>query len=443
MSTSIQEAQRLQGSKIRADTLVRIVLASALGWLWEYGHWGVILSILLIPLVVMGRSRMGRYGVALAYYLAGSHGIPGGAVVFFGHGHLVEGLFLWLTSSALLAAGWAFADRPWRVVAVLVLDALPPLGFFDWLSPLAGAGVLFPGLGWIGLLLFLVVAGWTAWFTRWLITGYKNAWDGGLLDAILMPSGVLALVVAANIAYNPSPIPAGWVGIGQSVGPVTPDMMADLQRNQQWIAHAETVVVHRPTATKVALLPEGMMIWWAGNADEVQNAVPKGETWLVGASVPVGPALMADGIEAVHGAASGGDVVKGKERGGTSRGITSRFIHNHGARLLFISPFPVPVSMWHPWHQGHGYVRADGVGFEAGWWEPVRKIDGIRAWASICYDQLLPWVWMEGVIQSPQVVLVTQNEWWAKGSGIPQIQKATAWAWARLMGVPVVEAENG
>ncbi|MBN6742358.1 conjugal transfer protein TraB [Acidithiobacillus sp. MC6.1] len=428
--------------------LSRMAAAATIGWLWEYGHWGAMLSILLIPLVIMGRGKLDRYGVALAYYLAGSHGIPGGAVVFFGHGHLIEGIFLWLTSSALLAAGWAFADRPWRVVAVLVIDALPPLGFFDWLSPLAGAGAMFPGLGWLGLLLYLVVAGLAAGFTRWLMTNYKDAWDVGLLDVILIPSGVLALLVAANIAYNPSPIPAGWVGIGQSVGPVTPNMMGDVARNQQWIAHAETlagcnpVVSHGSTATKVALLPEGMMTWWAGNADEVKNAVPKGQIWLVGASVPVGPALMADGIEAVRD--GGGREKKGSgDGGGTSRGITSRFIHNHGARLLFISPFPVPVSMWHPWHQGHGYVRADGVGFEAGWWEPVRKIDGIRAWASICYDQLLPWVWMEGVIQSPQVVLATNNEWWAKGSGIPRIQKATAWAWARLMGVPVVEAENG
>ncbi|EGQ63512.1 conjugal transfer protein TraB [Acidithiobacillus sp. GGI-221] len=98
--------------------------------------------------------------------------------------------------------------------------------------------------------------------------------------------------------------------------------------------------------------------------------------------------------------------------------------------------------MWHPWYRGHGYVRADGVGYEAGWWEPVRKVNGVRAWASICYDQLLPWVWLEGVIQAPQVVLLTNNEWWARGTGIPEIQRATAWAWVRLIGAPVVEAEN-
>ena len=43
-----------------------------------------------------------------------------------------------------------------------------------------------------------------------------------------------------------------------------------------------------------------------------------GQTWLVGASVPVGPALLVDGIEEVR------DGVNGKEKSG---------------RLLFISPF--------------------------------------------------------------------------------------------------------
>ncbi|EGQ63331.1 hypothetical protein GGI1_18681, partial [Acidithiobacillus sp. GGI-221] len=131
----------------------RAILAALPGLSWQVGHWGPVLSLVLIPLVVMGETRRERYGIALAYYLAGSHGLIEGSASFFGPGHVPMGIALWLTSSALLAAGWAFADRPWRVLAVLVVDALPPLGFFDWLSPLAGAGVLFPGASWVGLLL--------------------------------------------------------------------------------------------------------------------------------------------------------------------------------------------------------------------------------------------------------------------------------------------------
>lgn len=396
-----------------SELLARCLAAGGLGWIWEYGHWGPLLSLFLIPLVVLGKRKRERYTVALAYYLAGSHGIPAAATVFFGPGHLGEGIFLWLASSALLALGWAFADRPWRVLAVLVLDAVPPLGFFDWLSPLASAGVLFPGWGWLGFIAFLV--------TTWLVA--QAAWEarqddrhpgqearGWSLDALIIASGI---AFAANTAYHPMPVPSGWVGVNSNGGKISTSVVYNEARVARWLVHTQETA--GKAQSKVVLTPEGMVEWWPGTAQEVENAVPQGQTWLVGVSDPAGPSLMTDAIMAVQ----------------------------HGkARRVFVSAFPVPVSMWHPWFRGHGYGTSDGVGFQAGWWEPARKIDGVRAWASICYDQLLPWVWLEGVMQSPQVVLSTRNEWWAKGSGIPQIQRATAWAWTRLMGAGQVMAQN-
>ncbi len=404
-------------------------MAALLGLSWQYGHWGPVLSLMLIPLVVMDGTRCHptiryRYGIALAYYLSGSHGLIEGSASFFGPGHVPMGIALWLASSALLAAGWAFADSAWKVIAVLVVDALPPLGLFDWLSPLASAGVLFPGASWVGLLMLLTgVYLLVRWMTQGLPMDLK--WRHVCTDTLGFLAG-MALMLNVFTAVNPAVVPKGWTGMNLHLGPITGNVMADMARNQEWISQTQAKAGH----AKVVLLPETLTTWWAGNAAEIQAAVPKGRTWLVGASVPVGPALLADGIEAVHG--TGGVGVEGKGNGAKAE----------ESRLLFVSPFPVPVSMWHPWYRGHGYVRADGVGYEAGWWEPAHEVDGVRAWASICYDQLLPWVWMEGVAQEPQVVLLTNNEWWARGTGIPEIQRATSWAWVRLMGAPVVEAEN-
>ena len=402
--------------------VVQAILAALLGLSWQYGHWGPVLSLLLITMVVMGPSRRDRYGVAQAYYLVGSHGLILGSASFFGPGHVPMGVALWLASSALLAAGWAFADRPWKVIAVLLIDALPPLGLFDWLSPLANAGVLFPALGVFGLLAWLLLIyvalhGLSAYRDRHALTASLN-----IIPVLLIAS------LVANMVTPRETRPEGWIGVDLHLGPITRNVMEDMARNQEWLSQTQAKAASRPGShpARVVLLPETLTTWWAGNAAEVRHAVPKGQTWLVGASVPVGRDLLADGIEAVRG-------------GGGGVGVTGR---GKGATLLFISPFPVPVSMWHPWYRGHGYVQADGVGYEAGWWEPVRKVDGVSAWASICYDQLLPWVWMEGVAQQPQVVLLTNSEWWAKGTGIPEIQRATAWAWTRLIGSPVVEAEN-
>ncbi|MCR2830792.1 conjugal transfer protein TraB [Acidithiobacillus ferrooxidans] len=408
---------------------IRAVLAALLGVSWQYGHWGPMLSLTLIPLVVLGGNRRDRYGMALAYYLAGSYVLPGGASVFFGPGHVLEGIFLWLASSALLAAGWAFADRPWKVVAALVVDALPPLGLFDWLSPLASAGVLFPGASWAGLLMLLTGVYLSVW---WMTQGLPMdlKWRHVCTGTLAFLAG-MALMLNVFTALNPAVVPKGWTGMNLHLGPITGNIMADMNRNQEWIRQTQAKAGHH----MVVLLPETLTTWWAGNAEEVRQAVPNGQTWLVGASVPVGRDLLADGIEAVHGSG-------GVEVGGKGKGAEWRVKGGRDGRLLFISAFPMPVSMWHPWSQSHGYVRADGVDYEASWWEPVRKVDGVRTWASICYDQILPWVWMEGVVQDPQVVLLTNNEWWARGTGIPEIQRATAWAWARLIGAPVVEAEN-
>ncbi|MBU2717832.1 conjugal transfer protein TraB, partial [Acidithiobacillus ferridurans] len=216
--------------------------------------------------------------------------LPGGASVFFGPGHVLEGIFLWLASSALLATGWAFADRPWKVVAALVVDALPPLGLFDWLSPLASAGVLFPGASWVGLLMLLTGVYLSVW---WMTQGLPMdlKWRHVCTDTLGFLAG-MALMLNVFTAVNPAVVPKGWTGMNLHLGPITGNVMADMARNQKWINQTQTEAGH----AKVILLPETLTTWWAGNAEEVRQAVPNGQTWLVGASVPVGRDLLADGI---------------------------------------------------------------------------------------------------------------------------------------------------
>ena len=380
-------------------------------------HWlGPVLSLAFVDLVLSQRAcgrqaggrqaRVARYLVAVAYYAAGSVGLLRGVAVFFGsHAPIWEGALLWLSSSALLAAGWAFADRPWKAILVLLFDALmPPLAFFDWLSPLASAGVLFPGFGWVGLILTLIWA-MSVWYLLWPLEKLDQAWTA---------AGLFGAVIIANVWPMLYPVqpPSGWRGVDLHVGPDVPNILANQARHeailQETLAHSR--------GAKVLLLPETLETDWAGNDWAIQQAIPPGQTWLLGLSVPRKPGLMTDSIVA--------------------------FRHSGKPRVLFNSAFPVPVSMWHPWLRGTGYVRANHVGYQAAWWTPVRTIQGVRAWASICYDQLLPFVWIEALLQHPQVILLTNNEWWARGTGIPTVQHNTAWAWGRLLGVPEIEAEN-
>ncbi|MHB1660007.1 MAG: carbon-nitrogen hydrolase family protein, partial [Acidithiobacillus sp.] len=157
----------------------------------------------------------------------------------------------------------------------------------------------------------------------------------------------------------------------------------------------------------------------------IEQHVPHGQTWLVGASIPLKqPGMFADGIEAVT---------------------------DHGSKRVFASVLPVPVSMWRPWHTptGDSFGRMD---YKAFWWQkpvtlpgatlPGATLAGQSMMAEICYDQLLPFSWLEVALYRPDTVLLTSNVWWAKGTGAPQIQRASAWAWSRLSGSTDIEAEN-
>lgn len=387
-----------------------MLLAALCGLAWQYGYAGPLLSLALIPLVLIQRNRLSRFAVALAYYLAGSHGIPQASAVFFGPGHggghYLEGLALWLSSSILLSAGWAFADRPWKAVLVLLFDALvPPLAFFDWMSPLAAAGVLYPGLGLagVGLLLSSIV------LVPWLYSHKADPW-GVLLLMIPVTLNLWPNPTATQIGLRMSSHKPAIAGLNLHLGPSTQSITENFARMQSWVATAD----HHKKA-KALLLPETLLTWWQGNADYVERHVPEGQTWLIGASIPLkAPGMFADGIEAVT---------------------------DHGSHMAFASVLPVPVSMWRPWHKptGDSMGRMD---YQAFWWQKPVTVDGKSMWAEICYDQLLPFSWLEAALYQPRVVLLTNNEWWAKGTGIPRIQKASSWAWGRLIGATEIEAEN-
>lgn len=361
----------------------RPVSGGALGAAWFLpGLWGPGLSVLLLVLLTTTTSRRTRFAVALAYYLVGSAGISAGAANFFGPGHLGLGIALWLSSATLLALPWIAARGAVGVLFAILATALPPLGMIGWLSPMTAAGVVLPGFGIIGLVVFLAIA----------------AAIGGRHWRILVGLSIIAL--AANVVYSPPAPPSQWEGYTTHVHP-TGSFLTEVDQVASWANEA------RVLRAAVTLFPEDAAgDWLTGTKAQLEAAVPAGKTWLVGASQPLGKGQWGDAIISVTPA---------------------------GSHLLFMAPFTVPVSMWHPWKAGSYPIL---------WWESARQVDGKRTWASICYSQLLPWVWVEGLLQRPELILAPRNDWWARGTGIPGIQTSSTAAWSRLVGVPFLQATN-
>lgn len=397
----------------RSSFLAPVLFAlSGASWLLPTNQpYGAFFSLLLPVGVALADGPRWRFLSALAYFAAGGSILPAEVQSFFGSGWLV-GVGLWAVSSVALAAPWAWASSGVRSVAVVVVEALPPMGFFGWMSPLTAAGLFFPGWGAIGLLPLLALI-WTAATIASPRTG-NRALETAML-AVVMLCGASLL---ANAVYEAPSAPVGWIGVNTRVGRETDDVLAEVVRNQRWIDQAAAAVAQREKAgakkSLVVVLPEDVAgTWGPGTAAQVRAAMRPGDVWLVGASARSADRPW-DGqyLDAVVGLGQRGDA------------------------LLFASPVPVPGGMWRPWNWSKSYTASHA-------WEPAQTIAGVRAWASICYDQLLAWPWLQAVVQRPAVVLRVSNYWYEPaGAAVPRVASATTAAWARLMGAAVVTAVN-
>ncbi len=115
-------------------------------------------------------------------------------------------------------------------------------------------------------------------------------------------------------------------------------------------------------------------------------------------------------------------------------------VTGRGAQILYRERMPVPVAMWQPWLALTGQSGGARAQFFA---NPIIEYAGFKIAPLICYEQLLVWPVAQSALHSPDVIVATGNGWWAKGTGIAAIQKASAIAWARLFGLNLVMVFNG
>lgn len=140
---------------------------------WSGYTPAIAFSLLVLILLALPRSRTDAFALMFCYYAGATWQIIPGASVFFGHhANPIQIVLLWLGTSSILAAPWAAlwchhaGLRLYRAPLTLVLLAVPPLGIIGCASPLTAAGILFPGLAWVGLLLTLLICGFLTAYPR-------------------------------------------------------------------------------------------------------------------------------------------------------------------------------------------------------------------------------------------------------------------------------------
>ena len=377
------------------------------GFAW--GHegftWLIGLAAVMPLLWHWSPSRRWAGATVLAYYLAGSRGLPFCAGIFFAESAPAWFSWaLWLAAGAINALPWVllWSQNPrrqaWTMPVALTLTAFPPLGFIGWTHPLTAAGIVFPGLGFVGLAL-LVIGLMAVVLSRWPVV-----------------AAVAGVAVVANVCaaqwLKPAPWAATWSAqdthFARLQTDAKPDLLGDGKRVMQILMIAGQVEPGR-----VVVLPE--------------TVLPR-----VGQGNEFAAMMLADVSARLK--AKGSTILVGAEVAATGRQLQNALVVLGDAGGPLVQRVPVPIGMWWPWAVES--IAADPLGIGIG------QVAGRKVAYSICYEQLLVFPLLVSMAHDPDLIVGAANDWWARDTSIPTIQGQTLDLWGRLFDLPVVRATN-
>ena len=364
--------------------------------------------LLLLPLFWgLASTRLCASILMLGYFLASARGLPGGAAVFFGDGvPSWVGFVFWMVACFFLSLPFilfwspSMPKRPLRFVMAVCISIIPPLGLIGWVNPISTAGVYFPGLEWVGLILILgVMAALVARHKKWII-GFA---------VIAMIANLTSLVVDVRV-------PAGWQNVDthfSSLSSTGSDDAGQILAGMKRVEWVKQYAANVP-ANAVRVLPETILGTYSGVSElalmEVNETLAaRGSRLLVGAelSKPDGRYLNA----VIVLGATGGD------------------------GLVAVQGVPVPVSMWKPWAPNGAVANIFGH-------DGVVMVKNVRTGVLVCYEQLLSYSVLRLMLENPSVIVGAANVWWVKDPSIPIIQGQMLGVFGRLFGIGVVRAVN-
>lgn len=380
--------------------LALTVASGAVGFIAWSGQASALPLSAAFPLIwSLAPRRHCAAAVSTAYFLAASRGLPQGVAAFY-QSDLWPGLILWIAASTGFVsvhtilwtphAGWR---RALRYLAAILLMAVPPFGIVGWAHPITAAGILFPGWGWGGLV--SMAAGLVIMSTRcWPAAAFAFAglWLG-----------------PAALATDREDWPKSWQAVDLQLG-------SSLGRDGSLSRHrdlAATVFDQHVSGRSIVVLPESALGLWTSSVDRLWRQQLSG----TGLTVVAGAAMInAEGYDNI--------LVR---------------ISAESSEILYRERMPVPGSMWQPWLPLIGKGSGARAHFFA---NPVAEVLGYRVAPLICYEQLIVWPVLQSMLHDPDLIVAVGNGWWTKGTSIVSIQRASAEAWARLFGKPLVMSFN-
>lgn len=370
-----------------------------------------LLWLLPLPLLIFrAASRGGSFVVAFAYYGAGAHAVPGIILGFFPKLSALTSVLLWAGDAALLALPWAIAFAPPHatlmrraqgVAAALMMLSLPPIGFFHWGTPLMVSGLLFPGWGWVGLGVTVVVLAMIA------VAGKRTH----KVHAAIAAAAVFAIV--ANVMYREPVPPAEWRALSLESGR-NPELWSnDMAAKRERLA--DLAMVALSSGAKVIIFPEAS----SGSSRRAQK-----DTWA---------------RVSVQAKAHGATVLVGEEtwdgaRTGFKNALIGFGAEKDGGAVVVSSMVPMPMGDWK-----FGF----GEGAETNLFgSDVIELHGMKVAFSMCFEDFLLWPHRGLLSGRADLFVSATNQWPSSGTSAETIQDISRAALARMAGVPMLTAKN-
>lgn len=390
--------------------LIAIFCGASIGLLLNVNSVYIFLLFALLPIIWLRFSN--RWIAALfilSYYLVSSwEVIPDFYHYEYGQWlPLLKGAAVWFVMNVVPVIPWVIffpRKRTTQQILIslfllLVVLTIPPFGALFPSDPLTAAGLIYPGMSWSGLIFCALFIMSMAVFL------YSNHYKK---ISLLLCAALLCVSAYSQIySIQSKKIPQNWAAI-------TTD--ANLVGFNSYLIHLVKEQINKDK--KVIILPENSIDIRSLNKPKWKSLIQLlsvKKATLIAGSYEISPSALTlrQGFDAKH---------------------REGFVIIYDGKIQFYNSHqPLPIISWLP--VGYGNVKA--------YWHErnVYDVGGTKVGIFICYEDFLPWMIVMAMRDDPEVLISVANHWWNQPTAT-QKQSLIFQLWGRLMGVPVLMADN-
>ena len=382
-----------------------LILGAILGFI----SWGNNIAFtILSPLIFLAYFRLSKrqnlFFFMFGYYLLASRGLLIGTITYYHN--ISYGFAVWLGAAFLVSIAWIIIWSPksfkryFLFPLALILQILPPVGFISWANPLPSAGLIFPGFGYLGMVLLI--------FFIYLIsiimdkTKYDNSIPIKLFSSLVI---LIFLSFAIAKLHTKQNMDFKTVETNFKYEPKKIDRVKDYMRISRYFN------IVNSGEQNITLLPENALGFYSESQRVViWNELNTSKKVYAGAYI----------------------VVPNKNKSLYDNVLLS--IDHNSTKIVYKQRVPVLVSMWRPFSSKGARATI--------YKDPVVSIEGKNTGVFICYEQLLTYTFLQTMFYRPERLLAISNLYWAKDTNIEQIQRETLELYGLLFDIPIYYSVN-